>query len=496
VRALRLRSPFVLVLLLAAACGRGAAVAPSSEPQPAGGGSLTYALTGDPVSVTPLYGGDPSGMAVERNVFQGLVDADPFTLQVVPSIARSWSSNADGTRWTFHLRPGVAFPGGNGPVTASTFARDWALLCSPGVASPNAAVLEPVQGYDACRRGSGSLTGVRAASPDTLVVQLSRPVRDFPSWLVDPATWAFPPQLAATAAQRTAFERSPVGSGPYRVLRLVHSEHPAGKAPVAGEVVLGVNRAYDGPRPHLARIDMPVVTQADAARSIAAYRAGRYQVLGVPPAAADVVRADPRFDRQLVEVPRLSLIYLRGRAGAPPLSGAVDASAVVTQALGKSAQPADGLLPAGMPGYVPGAAHPASSSLRGVPVTLTHVSSPTLASITAALAQSLRHAGARVRVVPHGQWTVSELDLQSPSPDSALALLAPAGAAEAATAEDAAGASRDATMLSVQEQLLRAGGLVPLAFGTTELLVAPGVHDLAVDALGSPRFADAWRAGG
>ena len=486
--------PALLVLLLAAACGRGAAAAPTSEPPPASGGSLTYALTGDPVSVTPLYGGDPSGIAVERNVFQGLVDADPGTLRVVPSIARSWSSNADGTAWTFHLRPGVRFPGGNGPVTASTFARDWSLLCSPRVASPNAAVLAPVQGYDACRHGAGSLSGVRAPSPGTLVVRLSHPVRDFPAWLVDPATWAFPPQLAATPAARAAFEQAPVGSGPYRITQLIRSAHVAGKAPVAGEVVLEANPGYDGPRPRIARIDMPVVTQADAARSIAAYRAGRYQVLGVPPAAADVVRADPRFDRQLVEVPRLSLIYLRARQGATPLAGAIDAPAVVTQALGKSAQPADGLLPAGMPGYVPGAAHAPPRSLAGQTVTLSHVDGPTLASITAALAQSLRHAGARVKVVPHGQWTVSELDLQSPSPAAALALLSGSGAPAAMAAENASGASRDAQLLTAHEQLLGHGTLIPLAFGTTELLVSPDVHGLAIDALGAPRLASAWRA--
>jgi ABC-type transport system substrate-binding protein len=482
------------LLLLAAACGRGAAVAPTSEPPPTGGGSLTYALTGDPVSVTPLYGGDPSGIAVERNVFQGLVDADPSTLRVVPSIARSWSSNADGTVWTFRLRDGVRFPGGNGPVTASTFAQDWSLLCSPQVASPNAAVLAPVAGYDACRNGAGTLSGVRAVSPDTLVVRLAHPVRDFPAWLVDPATWAFPPQLADTPAARAAFEHAPVGSGPYAVQRLVHSERPEGKAPVAGEVVLAANPAYDGPRPRLTRIDMPVVTQADAARSIAAYRAGRYQVLGVPPAAADVVRADPRFDRQLVESPRLSLIYLRAAPGAPPLAGGVDAVDVVSQALGKSAQAADGLLPAGMPGYVPGAAHPSPRSLAGETVTLTHVDSPTLASITAALAQSLRGVGARVKVVPHGQWTVSQLDLQSPSPDSALALLAGVGAPETGAAEKAAGASRDVDLLAAHEQLLRHGDLIPLAFGSTELLVAPDVHDLSLDALGAPRLSAAWRS--
>ena len=257
--------------------------------------------------------------------------------------------------------------------------------------------------------------------------------------------------------------------------------------------MLDANPVYDGPRPRLTHIDMPVVTQADAARSIAAYRAGRYQVLGVPPAAADVVRADPRFDRQLVAAPRLSLIYLRAAPGAVPLAGAVDAPAVVTQALGKSAQPADGLLPAGMPGYVPGAAHPARASAAGRTVTLSHVDTPTLASITAALAQSLRHAGAHVKVVPHGQWTVSQLDLQSPSPDAALALLAGPDAPQGAAAENATGGAR---LLEAQEQLLARGTLIPLAFGTTELLVSPYVHGLAVDALGAPRLATAWRAQG
>ena len=51
---------------------------------------------------------------------------------------------------------------------------------------------------------------------------------------------------------------------------------------------------------------MPVVAGADAG-SIAAYRAGRYQVLPLPPAEVDVVRADPEYDRQLLDAPRLSL---------------------------------------------------------------------------------------------------------------------------------------------------------------------------------------------
>jgi hypothetical protein len=87
---------------------------------------------------------------------------------------------------------------------------------------------------------------------------------------------------------------------------------------------------------------------------------------------------------------------------------------------------------------------------------------------------------------------VSQLDMQSASPDAALALLAGPGAPEAAAAENAAGPTRDAELLRAHEQLLGRGSLIPLAFGTTELLVAPGVHGLALDALGAPRFNDAW----
>ena len=78
------------VLLLAAGCGRGAAAPASPEPRPVNGGTLVYALPADPVSVTPLYGGDAAGLVIERNVFAGLVDADPSTLRTVPVIARSW----------------------------------------------------------------------------------------------------------------------------------------------------------------------------------------------------------------------------------------------------------------------------------------------------------------------------------------------------------------------------------------------------------------------
>ena len=86
---------------------------------------------------------------------------------------------------------------------------------------------------------------------------------------------------------------------------------------------------------------MPVVAGADAG-SIAAYRAGRYQVLPLPPAEVDVVRADPEFGRQLLDTPRLSLVSMQRRPGATSsLAGGLSASQVTALAAGKSGQAAD-----------------------------------------------------------------------------------------------------------------------------------------------------------
>ena len=148
-------------------------------------------------------------------MFAGLFDTDPSTLRTVPVIARSWSSTPDARTYTFRLRSHVSFPGGAGAVTAATFAADWRLLCSPRVASPNAAVLEPVSGYAACASGRARSRECAPPGRDS-GRRLSRPVNDFPAMLVDPATWAFPPQLSATAGDRAAFERAPVGAGPFR----------------------------------------------------------------------------------------------------------------------------------------------------------------------------------------------------------------------------------------------------------------------------------------
>ena len=40
-------------------------------------------------------------------LFEGLTTADPFTLKVIPDLAKSWDISPDGLQWIFHLRKDV-----------------------------------------------------------------------------------------------------------------------------------------------------------------------------------------------------------------------------------------------------------------------------------------------------------------------------------------------------------------------------------------------------
>ncbi|MDX6494149.1 MAG: hypothetical protein QOE17_135, partial [Gaiellales bacterium] len=83
-----------------------------------------------------------------------------------------------------------------------------------------------------------------------------------------------------------------------------------------------------------------------------------------------------------------------------------------------------------------------------------------------------------------------------PSPD---ALLAPITAATGAPAAplDAAHAAADpreraGLYVEAERRLISSRIVIPIAFGQTQLLVAPRVRDLLYDALGGPRLAAAW----
>ena len=105
----------VALVLAACAGGQQPAGGGSSAPSTAGkasyGGTITFALENDVSNLDPML----SGLFVDRNIhyamYDSLVRVDPKG-NIIPWLAETWETSADGKTVTFHLRQGVKYHDG------------------------------------------------------------------------------------------------------------------------------------------------------------------------------------------------------------------------------------------------------------------------------------------------------------------------------------------------------------------------------------------------
>ncbi len=216
---------FCAAAITVAACGGASSSAgdvPSGdEGTPTPGGTFTFPLPGEPMSIEPLNAQDASGLQVAHQVFQGLTKwvLDDGRLITEPDIAASWESE-DAQTWIFHLKPDVTFQSPvNRPVTAQDFVDSWSRVTDPVNQSYVAYILSPLEGCD--DRGYQTdpalgLTGVAAIDDATLQVTLRYPFADFPATLGHPVAAVTPAEYVDDVGEK-AFAKRPVGTGPYAV---------------------------------------------------------------------------------------------------------------------------------------------------------------------------------------------------------------------------------------------------------------------------------------
>lgn len=72
---------------------------------------------GEPLTFNFLVPGSYATSVAGSMLFDGLVTTDPFTLEVIPALAKSWEIAEDKRTYTFHLRRGLRFSDGE-PLTA------------------------------------------------------------------------------------------------------------------------------------------------------------------------------------------------------------------------------------------------------------------------------------------------------------------------------------------------------------------------------------------
>ena len=172
------------------------------------GGTIKIAREADSTTFDPIISQQNPDCWIFPNIFASLVRATPDATKVVPNLAESWTTSADGLTYTFKLRAGLKFSDGT-PIKASDVkfsilrARDtkesaWASLYS-GIAD------------------------ITAPDDTTAVFTLKAPSAVF---LANIAMFAagIIPEAAMTKMGAEAFAQMPVVSGAYKLEEWKHGE--------------------------------------------------------------------------------------------------------------------------------------------------------------------------------------------------------------------------------------------------------------------------------
>ncbi len=313
------------------------ALAACAEPRPPA--TVFYASGAELQPLNPLLTVLPLAKQVERYALFLTLARYDRALVPRPYLARSWSWG-DGRRvLRLALVPGVRWHDG-APTTAADVVFTLEAARDPATGYPRAADL-------AC------LERARAPDPLTVVLRFCRPQAAFPDVLTDLAI--APAHLLAGiphAALRTAaFNRHPVGNGPFRFV----SHRPDQRWVFAADSTFP--RALGGP-PALRRLVIVIVN--DAATKLAGLVTGELDVAGIPAMDAGLVRRDASL--RVMDYPLLftyGLVWNTGRApfGDPrlrrALTMALDRRRIVAAYLYGFGVVADGPVPPWDPRAVP-----------------------------------------------------------------------------------------------------------------------------------------------
>ena len=155
-------------------------------------------------SLDPAFAKDQASIWVANQIFDGLVQVDS-QLNVMPSIAHSWSISEDAQSYTFHLRNDVLFHQHSlfedyqdRMVKADDFVYSFNRLTDKAVSSPGAWVMNNVDFYE-------------AINDSTFFIRLKTPFPPFLGLLTMPYCSVVPQEIV----ENTSFRDLPIGTGPF-----------------------------------------------------------------------------------------------------------------------------------------------------------------------------------------------------------------------------------------------------------------------------------------
>jgi peptide/nickel transport system substrate-binding protein len=121
-------------------------ITPTPEPI-AQGGTMVHSSFSDATILNPILWNDAESSEIGSKIFESLVEEDPFTGEIIPSVAESWEVSEDGLVFTFTLREDVEWSDGT-PLTANDFKFTFDAIASDLVETPRKSNIELVESIE------------------------------------------------------------------------------------------------------------------------------------------------------------------------------------------------------------------------------------------------------------------------------------------------------------------------------------------------------------
>ncbi len=320
----------------------------SAQDTPTKGGEIVVTYKDDITTLDPAIGYDWVNWSMIKSLYSRLMDYEPGTANLVPSLAESFDVSADGLTYTFKLRPDVKFSNGRA-VVASDVKYSIERAVNPKTQGPGAGFFGAITGFDAVSGGtSETLSGIETPDDQTVIFKLSRPDATFLHVLAINFASVVPKEAVEAAAGD--FGKKPVGSGTY----------------ILKDWTIGQKLVFDR-NPDYFNKDLPyidkVTVEVGQEPLVALLRLQKGEVDiagdGIPPAKFLEIKNSPEGAQMIVDGEQLQTGYLTLNTKIKPLDDVKVRQAInmavnkerITRILNGRATPANQPLPPLMPGY-------------------------------------------------------------------------------------------------------------------------------------------------
>ncbi|MFC1561171.1 ABC transporter substrate-binding protein [Candidatus Latescibacterota bacterium] len=305
------------------------------------GNVFRYRLGSDPPSIDLIHCTDTTSATIVMKIFEGLVDQDPVTLEVIPALAESWDISNNGLTYTFHLIKGVQFHNGR-EVTSADFRFNFERCLTPENRSEESYVLTPIRGAKAMLAGEvDTLEGIETPDDYTVILHLEEPYAPFLDYLT---------MGAGRVAAKEGIDGdnfTPIGTGPFK---FVSREHGI-------RVTVEANENWRGGEVGVKKVEFEVIP--DVGVAFQKFVAGELDFVGeIPPNQLKLIQE--RYPGIVKMWPCIRVEYVGFNHTRPPFkdnptlrrafSYAVDRTSIVEILFEGAAEEPTGILPPGIPG--------------------------------------------------------------------------------------------------------------------------------------------------